>query len=87
MTKAYPHPQNPLILQFHRLMDAFAKSDDERDFYLDKIEGFILYVDLDKPQEDLAALEQELREGKDRFCLLPKMTFFETKKIHGRVRK
>jgi hypothetical protein len=81
MTKAYPHPQNPLILQFHRLMDAFAKSDDERDFYLDKIEGFILYVDLDKPQEDLAALEQELREGKDRFCLLPKMTFFETKKF------
>ena len=40
MTKTYAHPQNPLILQFHRLMDAFAKSDDERDFYLDKIEGF-----------------------------------------------
>ena len=31
--------QNPLILRFHRLMEAFSKSDDERDFYLDKNEG------------------------------------------------
>lgn len=81
MTKTSAHAQNPLILQFHRLMDAFAKSDDERDFYLDKIEGFILYVDLDKGQEDIEALEAELLEGKERFCLLPKMTFFETKKF------
>ena len=29
----------PLILRFHRLMDVFTKSNDERDFYLDKIEG------------------------------------------------
>lgn len=81
MSKTSAHAQNPLILQFHRMMDAFAKSDDERDFYLDKIEGFLLYVDLDKGQEEIAALEAELREGKDRFCLLPKMTFFETKKF------
>ena len=81
MTKTYAHPQNPLILQFHRLMDAFAKSDDERDFYLDKIEGFILFVDLDKGHEELSALDEELLQGKDRFCLLPKMTFFETKKF------
>lgn len=81
MAHAYPQAQNPLILQFHRLMDAFAKSDDERDFYLDKVEGFILFVDLDKGQEDLLALEQELRESKERFCVLPKMTFFETKKF------
>lgn len=81
MSNGYAQPQNPLILQFHRLMDAFAKSDDERDFYLDRIEGFILFVDLDKGQDDLLALEKELREGKDRFCVLPKMTFFETKKF------
>ena len=42
-----PEPQNPLILRFHRLMDAFAKSDDERDFYLDTVEGFIVFADLD----------------------------------------
>jgi len=81
MTQAYAQAQNPLILQFHRLMDAFAKSDDERDFYLDKVEGFILFVDLDKGNEELTALEQELRETQERFCLLPKMTFFETKKF------
>ena len=44
--------QNPLILRFHRLMDAFAKSDDERDFYLDKIEGFLLYIDLDRLRKE-----------------------------------
>jgi hypothetical protein len=48
MNKSYPQAQNPLLLRFHRLMDAFAKSDDERDFYLDKVEGFIVFVDLDK---------------------------------------
>jgi len=81
MTRSYAQAQNPLILQFHRLMDAFAKSDDERDFYLDKVEGFILFADLDKGQEELDALEIELRESRDRFCMLPKMTFFETKKF------
>lgn len=81
MTKTYPKAENPLILQFHRLMDAFAKSDDERDFYLDRLEGFIIYVDLDKLDDDLAALAKVLDEGKDRFCLIPKMTFFETKKF------
>ena len=40
----YPQAQNPLLLRYHRLMDAFAKSDDERDFYLDKVEEFIVYV-------------------------------------------
>ena len=49
----FPVAQNPLLLRYHRLMDAFAKSDDERDFYLDKIEGFIVYVDLDKGQKEL----------------------------------
>lgn len=81
MSNGYAQPQNPLILQFHRLMDAFAKSDDERDFYLDRVEGFILFVDLDKGQDELLLLEKELREGKSRFCVLPKMTFFETKKF------
>src|SRR3990172_7730744 len=73
--------QNPLMLRFHRLMDAFAKSDDERDFYLDKIEGFIVYADLDKGLKELEDLEQELQDNKERYCLLPKLTYYETKKF------
>ena|GEM_PF-353371 len=80
-TKTKLEAQNPLILRSQRLMEAFAKSDDERDFYLDRQEGFILYVDLDKPQEDLAALENELIRNPDRYVSIPKLTFYETKKI------
>ncbi|KPK33260.1 MAG: hypothetical protein AMS24_01745 [Chlamydiae bacterium SM23_39] len=71
----------PLILRFHRLMDAFTKSNDERDFYLNKVEGFLIYVDLDKPEEELNLLEKELGKEKNKFCLIPKMTFFEIKKF------
>lgn len=81
MVKKAKIPQNPLILRSQRLMEAFAKSDDERDFYLDKVEGFIIYVDLDKPQEHLYALQEELIEHYDRYCPVPKLTFYETKKI------
>lgn len=81
MATKYPVAQNPLLLRYHRLMDAFAKSDDERDFYLDKIEGFILYVDLDKGQKELDELDEEVKKNADRYCLLPKMTFYETKKF------
>lgn len=77
----YPQAKNPLILRYHRLMDAFAKSDDERDFYLDKVEGFIIYVDLDKGIEELEALEKEVMENSSRYCLMPKMTFYEIKKF------
>jgi hypothetical protein len=90
MKSSYPQAKNPLILRYHRLMDAFAKSDDERDFYLDKVEGFILYVDLDKGIEELEALEKELAENKTRYAQFPKMTFYEIKKfmegfIHEKV--
>lgn len=77
----YPQAANPLILSYNRLMDAFAKSDDERDFYLDRVEGFLLYVDLEKPEEDLFPLFEELEEHKDRYVPIPKMTFYEIKKI------
>lgn len=76
-----PQAQNPLLLRYHRLMDAFAKSDDERDFYLDKVEGFILFVDLDKGQLELDDLFAEMNENQARYCLIPKMTFYETKKF------
>ncbi len=76
-----PTAQNPLLLRYHRLMDAFAKSDDERDFYLDKVEGFIVFVDLDKGQKEIEELEQELNTNATRYCLIPKMTFYETKKF------
>lgn len=73
--------QNPLILRSHRLMEAFAKSDDERDFYLDRNEGFIVYVDLDRPQEEIRVLETELSKNQERYCMIPKLTFYETKKF------
>ncbi len=76
-----PQAQNPLLLRYHRLMDAFAKSDDERDFYLDKVEGFIVFVDLDKGQAELDELFQEVSENNVRYCLIPKLTFYETKKF------
>lgn len=81
MAKALPQAQNPLILRYHRLLDAFAKSDDERDFYLDRVEGFLFFVDLDKSEEELNALEQEFVQHGKRYCLIPKMTFYETKKF------
>ena len=77
----YPTAQNPLILRYHRMMDAFAKSDDERDFYLDKVEGFIFFADLDKNQKELDDLDEEIAKNKERYCLIPKMTFYETKKF------
>lgn len=80
-TNSYPKAQNPLLLRFHRLIDAFAKSDDERDFYLDRVEGFILYMDLDKGQKELDDFSLELQEHSGRYALLPKMTFYESKKF------
>lgn len=77
----YPVAKNPLILRYHRLMDAFAKSDDERDFYLDRVEGFILYADPDKSIEEVGVLEAELHANGKRYCLIPKMTFYEAKKF------
>ncbi len=82
MSKQVTQAQNPILLRFHRLMDAFAKSDDERDFYLDRMEGFIVYVDLDKGEPELEELEKELLvDHPERYCLIPKMTFYETKKF------
>ncbi|GAB4184291.1 MAG: UPF0158 family protein [Simkaniaceae bacterium] len=81
MSEEYPKAQNPLILRFHRLLDAFAKSDDERDFYLDKVEGFLLFIDLDKGQQELDAFNAELKAHSDRYALIPKMTYYETKKF------
>lgn len=76
-----PQAQNPLILRCQRLMEAFAKSDDERNFYLDRIEGFILYLDLDKGEEEIEALNAEFKEDPERFVPVPKLSFYETKKI------
>jgi hypothetical protein len=81
MKSSLPVARNPLILRYHRLMDAFAKADDERDFYLDRVEGFLLYVDLDKGIDELNALDKEFLESPDRFALVPKMTFYEIKKF------
>lgn len=73
--------QNPILIRCQRLIEAFAKSDDERDFFIDRIEGFIVYADLDKPIDEVAALEKELYLHADRYCLIPKLSFYETKKI------
>lgn len=77
----YPKAQNPLLLRAHRLMAAFAKSDDEHDFYLDSVEGFLLFTDLDKSEEDYQALIAELHAHSDRYRLIPKLSFYEIKKI------
>lgn len=74
-------PQNPLILRFYRLVDAFSKADDERDFYLDRLEGFIFFADLSKSLEDLEKLDNELQGSSNRYCAIPKLTFYEQKKI------
>lgn len=79
--KGKKQAQNPLLLRCHRLMEAFAKSDDERDFYVDRSEGFLIFVDLDKSEEELLKLEEELIKNGDRYCMVPKLTFYETKKI------
>lgn len=82
MTKSkLPVAQSPLLLRFHRLVDTFAKADDERDFYLDRIEGFLVFVDLDKSDQELEELGQELAANPERYALIPKMTFYETKKF------
>ena len=81
VTKSKNQPQNPLILRCHRLIEAFAKADDERDFYLDRQEGFLLYIDLDKTVDELAELEKELKSNAGRYCPIPKMTFYEVKKL------
>lgn len=73
--------QNPLILRFHRLVDAFSKADDERDFYLDRYEGFIIYANLDKGATEIESLEQALRSSPNRYCSIPKMSFYEQKKL------
>ncbi len=80
-SKAKFEAQNPLILRCHRLMEAFAKADDERDFALDRQEGFLIYIDLDKSQEELDILFKELNSQPDRYAPIPKLTFYETKKI------
>ncbi len=72
---------HPLILRLLRLIDAFTKSDDERDFYIDKKEGFLLFVDLNKTREELAELQTETTKHEDRYCMIPKMTYYEVKKI------
>ena len=74
-------PQNPIIIRCHRILEAFARSDDERDFYLDTVEGTMLYVDLDKSQDELDAFMRELNDHPDRYISIPKLTFYETKKL------
>lgn len=73
--------QNPLILRCHRLMEAFAKSDDERDFYFDRIEGAVIYVDLDKSAEELDELHKELIRNQEDYLAFPKLTYYEIKKV------
>ncbi len=76
-----PKARNPLVLRYHRLLEAFSKSDDERDFYFDRVEGFLLFIDIDREEEQLIDAENELKNSPDRFCMVPKLSFYETKKF------
>jgi len=71
----------PLILRAHRITEAFAKADDERDFYLEREEGFLVFADLDKSEEELENLEKALQSNPERYCPIPKMSFYEIKKL------
>ena len=77
----HPQAQQPLVLRYHRLLEAFSKSDDERDFYLDRVEGFILFINLDKTEEELVAAYQELKGDVNRYLSIPKLTYYEIKKF------
>jgi hypothetical protein len=81
MIESYQNAKQPLILRYHRLLEVFSKSDDIRDFYLDKIEGFLIYFDLDKAEELLKPAEEELKAHADRYCPIPKLTYYETRKF------
>ena len=73
--------KNPLILRFYRLVDAFTKSNEERDFYLNKVEGFILYEDLSRDQKDLDRFREIIENNLEDYCLIPKLTSYDLKKI------
>ena len=62
-------------------MDAFAKADDERDFYLDKQEGFLIFADLNASQEALDKLYSEIENNPQRYIPVPKLTLYETRKF------
>ncbi|MCH9620762.1 MAG: hypothetical protein S4CHLAM20_01660 [Chlamydiia bacterium] len=81
MSESYSKCRQPLILRYHRLLEAFSKADDVRDFYLDKLEGFLVYYDLDKGEEELKIAEKELKENPDRYVSIPKLTYYETRKF------
>ncbi len=72
---------SPLILRSLRLISVFAKADDERDYYLDREEGFLVLTDLDSPQLELDALAAELMAHSERYRPVPKLTNYETRKF------
>ena len=81
MAKRKQVAQNALLIRCNRLMEAFAKSDDERDFYLDSVEGFIVFVNLDKSDEQLEGLAEAFEVEPNRYFLVPKLSFYESKKF------
>jgi hypothetical protein len=78
------------------MMDAFAKSDDERDFYLDKIEGFIVFIDLDKiaviipvvgEAVGIAGDQIAVIDDRDGTCMVMLLAAYLTLKCHGMRRE
>ncbi|MDA8773980.1 UPF0158 family protein, partial [Chlamydiia bacterium] len=72
---------NPSILRLLRLISVFSKSDDERDYYFNRIEGFILYMDLDTQEDQINALSNEVQQNAEVYISIPKITFYEQKKL------
>ena len=68
-------------MRYHRLLEAFSKSDDERDFFFNKIEGFLIFINLDKDMDDVDAAYQEIAKNPEIFVEIPKLTFYEMKKL------
>lgn len=81
MKAEYQQPECPHILHYNRLMEAFSRSDDEQDFYLELQEGALIFIDLDKDQTTIDKLLAEMDKQPGRYRLIPKATYFEVKKF------
>lgn len=71
----------PMILRLLRLVDAFAKADDERDFFLNIQEGYILFFNLDKTEQEIMEFEADFERNGHQLLPIPKLSFYEQKKI------
>lgn len=79
--KSTSSKEHPLIIRFYRLLDVFSQADDIRDFYFELTEGYLLYLDLDKHQDEYEDVLKTIRDAPEKFVPIPKLSYYEAKKI------